>query len=98
MGGGVFCKKVDLFSTQGALRRPLQYQYFYILLIWGVPTHPTHLPTYGPGFVCIVHQTPVVVDPTSPPTLPYLDITRRLGQPEPEYAKLNQSSVSVKRW
>ena len=29
----------------------VQYQYFlfYILLIWGVRTHPTHPPAYGPA-------------------------------------------------
>jgi len=31
---------VDFSSTQ--------YFLFYILLIWGVRTHPTHTPTYGP--------------------------------------------------
>jgi len=48
-GGGVFffVKKVNLSSTQY-----LQYQYFlfYILLIWGVRTQPTHPPpAYGLG-------------------------------------------------
>ena len=40
---GCFCKKVDLSSTQGHY---VQYRYFlfYILLIWGVRTHPTHPP------------------------------------------------------
>jgi len=36
----------------------VQYQYFlfYIFLTWGVRTHPTHPPAYGPGYV-IANQT-----------------------------------------
>jgi len=44
-GGGVFVKKVDLSSTQGALCTVSVFFLFYILLIWGVRTHPTPLPT-----------------------------------------------------
>ena len=42
---GVFCKKVNLSPAQGALCTVSVFL-FYILLIWGVRTHPTHpLPT-----------------------------------------------------
>jgi len=47
---GVFCKKVNLSPTQGALCTVSVFL-FYILLIWGVRTHPTNLPAYGPGFL-----------------------------------------------
>ena len=54
---GVFCKKVDLSSTHGAL---CTVSVFFILhfsyLGWGVRTHPTHPPAYGPGYV-IANQT-----------------------------------------
>jgi len=39
--GGVFCKKVDL-SPQNETKLMLELFLFYILLIWGVRTHPTH--------------------------------------------------------
>jgi len=42
--GGCFVKKVDLSSTQGALRTVSVFFLFYILLIWRVRTHPTHPP------------------------------------------------------
>ena len=47
-GGVFFVKKVDLSSTQGCIMYSISIFLFYILLIWGVRTHPTHplpLPT-----------------------------------------------------
>ena len=44
--GVFFVKKVDLSSTQGALCTVSVFL-FYILLIWGVHTHPTHPPPTG---------------------------------------------------
>ena len=41
--GVFFCKKVDLSSTQGVLCTVSVFL-FYISLIWGVRTHPTHPP------------------------------------------------------
>jgi len=44
-GGGVFVKKVDLSSTQGALCTVSVFFYFTFYLFGGVRTHPTPLPT-----------------------------------------------------
>jgi len=60
MGEGVlFCKKkvengvfwVKKWTFPQRRVHYVQYQYllFYILLIWGVRTYPTHPPAYGPG-------------------------------------------------
>jgi len=47
--GVFFCIEVDLFSTQGALCTVglSVFFLFYILLVWGVRTHPTHPPLTG---------------------------------------------------
>jgi len=43
--GGVFCKKVDLSSIRRVHYVQYQYFLFYILLIWGVRTQRTPLPS-----------------------------------------------------
>jgi len=50
MKWGVFCKKGDLSSTQGAL---CAVSVFFILhfTLLGVRTHPTHPPAYGPALL-----------------------------------------------
>jgi len=45
--GGVFCKKVDLSSTQGALCTVSVFSLHFTYL--GVRMHPAHPPAYGPG-------------------------------------------------
>jgi len=56
------CKKVDLSSTQGALCT-VSIFLFYILLIWGVRTHPMHpLPA---GLYCINQQWFIQCDSSS---------------------------------
>jgi len=51
-GGVVFCKKVDLSSTQGALCTVSVFFLFYILFIWGcVRTQRT--PAYGPALAVV---------------------------------------------
>jgi len=42
----VFCKKSGPFLNAGCIMYSISIL-FYILLIWGVRTHPTH--PYGPG-------------------------------------------------
>jgi len=42
--GGVFCKKKLTFSQCRVHYVQYQYFLFYILLIWGVRTHPVHPP------------------------------------------------------
>jgi len=48
----VFCKKVDLSSTHGALCTVSVFFYFTFYLFGGLRTHMhmcTHPPAYGPG-------------------------------------------------
>jgi len=48
MKWGVFCKKVDLSSTQGALCTVSVYFILHFTHLGGAYTHPTHPPAYGP--------------------------------------------------
>ena len=49
MGGGVLFGKKWTFPQRTVHYVQYQYFLFYILLIWGVRTHPTHPPAYGPA-------------------------------------------------
>jgi len=53
--GGVFCKKWKMgffvkhwtFPQRSKVQFSISIFSFYILLFWGVRTHPTHPPAYG---------------------------------------------------
>ena len=52
MGGGCFFVKTWTFPQRRMHYVQYEYFLFYILLIWGLRTHPTHPPpAYGPESV-----------------------------------------------
>ena len=53
MKWGVFCKKVDLSSTQGALCTVSVFFILHFTYLEGVLTHPTHPPAYVPAYTPI---------------------------------------------
>ena len=60
--GGVWgCKKMDLSTMQGALCAVSVFL-FYIILIWGVRTHPTHPTAHGLVQTDNIIATPGIFD------------------------------------